>query len=76
VTSFLLKRIYQHREHCVESFTKRYGVTKLVYFELHESMESAIQREKRLKKYTRAQKIKLIEKENPAWDDLWIRIAR
>ena len=76
VTSFLLKRIYEHREHFVESFTKRYGVTQLVYFELHEAMEPAIRREKRLKKYTRAQKIKLIERENPAWDDLWSRIAR
>ena len=76
VTSFLLKRVYEHHEHFVESFTKRYGVTQLVYFDLHETMESAIHREKRLKKYTREQKIKLIERENPTWDDLWNRIAQ
>ena len=75
VTSYLLKRIYEHRTHAVDGFTKKYGVTKLVYYEMHETMESAIHRESRLKKYTRIQKLKLIERTNPNWDDLWDSIA-
>lgn len=75
VTSYLTKRIYEHRTHAVEGFTKKYDVTKLVYYEMHETMESAIHREGRLKKYTRLQKLKLIEKTNPNWNDLWDSIA-
>jgi putative endonuclease len=75
VTSYLTKRIYEHREHAVKGFTHKYNVTKLVYYELHTTMESAIHREKRLKKYTRAAKIKLIESMNPNWDDLWESIS-
>lgn len=71
VTSYLTRRVYEQREHFMNGFTKRYGVTRLVYFELHETMESAITREKRLKKYKRVQKIRLIEKGNPAWNDCW-----
>ncbi len=66
VTSHLAKRIHEHRTHAIEGFTKQYGVAKLVYYELHETMESAIHREKRLKKYTRVAKIKLIKAQNPA----------
>ena len=76
VTSYLIKRIHEHREHSVEGFSKNYDVTQLVYYELHATMDSAIHREKRLKKYTRLQKIRLIEKENPSWNDLWEEITR
>jgi putative endonuclease len=76
VTSYLTKRVYEHRTHAVDGFTKKYGVTKLVYYELHESMETAIHRESRLKKYTRLQKMKLIEATNPNWDDLWDEITK
>jgi putative endonuclease len=71
VTSHLVKRVYEHREHVIAGFTKTYGVKQLVYYELHEAMETAIHREKRLKKYSRKAKIKLIESLNPHWIDLW-----
>ena len=70
VTSDLASRIEAHRKDCVEGFTKRYGVHTLVYFEVHEEMYEAIQREKRLKKWNRAWKIRLIEEMNPEWKDL------
>ena len=75
VTSNLLKRTYEHRTHATDGFTKQHKVTRLVYFEIHESMEAAIHREKRLKKYTRLQKIKLIARNNPEWNDLWHHIS-
>jgi putative endonuclease len=71
VTSDLIKRIYEHKSHAVEGFTKRYGVDKLVYYELHNSMEEAILREKQLKKWRRAWKIELIESFNQEWEDLY-----
>ena len=71
VTSDLVKRIWEHRNDLVEGFTKRYGVHHLVYFELHDDMYQAIQREKQIKKWNRAWKIELIEKKNPQWRDLW-----
>ena len=71
VTSDLVQRVWQHRNGLVEGFTKKYGVHRLVYYELHADMTEAIQREKRLKKWNRAWKIELIEKENPEWLDLW-----
>ena len=55
----------------MEEFTKKYGVHNLVYFELHEDMDNAILREKQLKKWNRDWKLKLIEKQNPAWKDLY-----
>lgn len=75
VTSHLVKRVYEHRTHVVDGFTKRYDVTKFVYYEPHETMETAIHREKRLKKYLRSQKIALIEKANPYWRDLFEEIT-
>lgn len=69
VTSNLVQRIWQHREHIVEGFSDRYDVTRLVWYEQHETMESAIVREKRLKKWKREWKIELIEKTNPDWRD-------
>ncbi|MCW6531543.1 MULTISPECIES: GIY-YIG nuclease family protein [Sphingomonas] len=70
VTSNLLGRIYQHRSGEIEGFTERYHVKRLVWFELHERMESAILREKQLKNWRRAWKLALVEKDNPTWRDL------
>ena len=71
VTSDLIARIWQHRQHAVAGFSDRYGVTRLVWYQLHATMEAAITREKRLKKWNRAWKIRLIEESNPYWNDLW-----
>ena len=71
VTSDLVKRVWQHRNDLAEGFTKAYGVHTLVYYELHNDMAEAIQREKRMKKWKRAWKIRLIEEKNPQWLDLW-----
>jgi len=71
VTSDLVKRMWEHRNNIVEGFTKRYGVHLLVWYEVHESMVSAIQREKRLKEWKRTWKLNLIEKTNPNWEDLY-----
>ncbi|MEX1094678.1 MAG: GIY-YIG nuclease family protein [Planctomycetales bacterium] len=71
VTSDLVARIWQHKNDVAEGFTKKYGVHSLVYFELHGDMEAAIVREKRLKKWNRAWKLRLIEEKNPNWDDLY-----
>ena len=71
VTSNLVKRIYEHKEGIVEGFTQEYGVKTLVYYEMHETMELAIAREKKLKKWKRDWKIALIEKLNPDWSDLY-----
>ena len=70
VTSKPLQRIYQHREGMLGGFTAEYGVKRLVWFEVHETMESAIAREKSLKRWRRKWKIALIEAENPTWRDL------
>lgn len=75
VTSNLVQRVWQHKNNEVEGFTKKYQIHQLVYFEQHETMESAIIREKRLKKWKREWKINLIEKENPEWHDLWSSIV-
>ena len=71
VTSDLLKRVWQHKQHLVEGFTKKYSVDRLVYFEQHDSMVSAIEREKKIKAGSRARKIKLIESKNSGWKDLY-----
>ncbi|MGO4222669.1 GIY-YIG nuclease family protein [Lysobacter sp. TAF61] len=71
VTSDLVARIWQHRQHLVAGFTCAHGTTCLVWYEQHETMDSAITREKRLKKWNRAWKIRLIEQMNPYWNDLW-----
>ena len=72
VTSDLVKRIWEHKNNVVDGFTKRYGIHTLVWYELHESMQSAIEREKKLKEWKRVWKLELIEKENPDWQDLYI----
>lgn len=75
VTSDLIRRVYQHRNEQAEGFTKRYGIHDLVWYEVHEKMESAILREKQLKKWSRIAKIRLIEQSNPTWHDLWLELA-
>lgn len=71
VTSDLIKRVWQHKNHVVEGFTEKYDVNLLVWFELHPTMESAIAREKSIKEWQRSWKIELIEKANPDWNDLY-----
>ena len=71
VTSHLVQRIWQHKNDLVEGFTEKYGVHGLVHFELLDDMPSVITREKHLKKWNRAWKLALIEKQNPTWQDLW-----
>jgi len=71
VTSNLVKRIYEHKNNAVEGFTKKYRVHSLVWFEAHENMESAIVREKKMKKWNRSWKLRLIEEFNPDWEDLF-----
>ena len=71
VTAHLQRRIYQHKHHLVESFCQRYQVDRLVWYELHSDMYSAIIREKQLKNWKRDWKIELIEANNPAWEDLY-----
>ncbi len=75
VTSNLIQRLHQHREKTVSGFTNDHDVTRLVWFEMHETMEAAIQREKRIKKWNRDWKIRLIEEENPEWLDLGTSIG-
>jgi putative endonuclease len=71
VTSDLQKRAWEHREGAVPGFTKRYGLKLLVYFEWHDEITLAIQREKNIKHWSRAWKIELIEGMNPDWKDLF-----
>ena len=71
VTSNLIGRVYQHRQNLVAGFTQRYDVHTLVWYEVHEQMESAILREKQLKNWSRTAKKRLIELRNPLWQDLW-----
>ena len=70
VTSNIEQRVAQHRERITGGFTERYGIKRLVWFEMHETMEAAIVREKRIKRWLREWKIALVEAENPTWRDL------
>ncbi len=70
VTSDLVRRVYQHKQSLVAGFTKKYGVHRLVYYESTNDVSAAIRREKQLKKWKRAWKIRLIEERNPSWEDL------
>ncbi len=76
VTSDLLKRIWEHKEGGVEGFTKKHSVHKLVWYEVHQDIEAAIVREKRLKAWKRDWKIKLIEENNPEWLDLSLELGQ
>ena len=71
MTSNLHKRIWQHKNKFISGFTEKYNVTNLVYYEIHEDPVEAITREKQIKKWNRAWKMKLIETENPEWCDLF-----
>jgi putative endonuclease len=75
VTSELPKRVWQHKNDLAEGFTRKYQIHLLVWYERHETMESAINREKQLKSGARQKKIELIEKMNPSWTDLYDNIA-
>lgn len=74
VTSDIVKRVWQHKGKFVEGFSRQHGVDRLVWFEQHERMESAILREKALKRWKRAWKLELIEGENPSWKDLYTEL--
>ena len=75
VTSNLVKRVWEHKEKLADGFTKQYGVDRLVWYELHETMESAIAREKAIKEWQRLWKLRLIETMNPDWADLYDQIV-
>src|SRR5262249_12971155 len=75
MTDDLVKRIWIHKNEVLPGFTKEYGVKMLVWFEVHESRESAFQRERQIKKWNRVWKLELIEKNNPSWRDLYDEIA-
>ena len=75
VTSDLVKRVWEHKEKFVEGFTKKYAVDKLVWYEVHETMESAIGREKAIKEWKRLWKLQMIERGNPDWKDLYDQIV-
>jgi putative endonuclease len=75
VTSDLIKRVYEHKSNLVGGFTQKYHVHRLVYFEVTEDINSAIKREKQIKKWNRGWKIELIEKNNPEWKDLYFTLV-
>jgi putative endonuclease len=75
VTNDLVRRVSEHRLEEIEGFTREYGVKTLVWFEPHDDIEQAIQREKRIKRWRRDWKLKLIEDVNPQWRDLWADIV-
>ncbi|MBN8956953.1 MAG: GIY-YIG nuclease family protein [Rhizobiales bacterium] len=76
VTNDLVRRVYEHRMGVVPGFTQKYGVRTLVYYEVHDDIGEAILREKRIKRWARAWKVDLIEKENEDWHDLWPGLAQ
>jgi putative endonuclease len=74
VTNDVIRRAWEHKEQVVEGFTKKYGVHILVWYEMHEDINVAIAREKQIKGWNRAWKIKMIEKTNPQWLDLYDKL--
>ena len=75
VTSNLVKRVWEHKEKLADGFTKKYTINQLVWYEVHETMESAISREKAIKEWKRLWKLRLIEEANPEWTDLYDQIV-
>ena len=75
VTDDLIKRVYQHKNDLIDGFTKKYGIHTLVYYESANDVDSAVQREKRLKKWNRIWKFRIIEQMNPEWRDLYDDLA-
>ena len=76
MTDDLVKRTWQHRNGVVPGFTKQYQVKMLVWYEAHETRESALTRERQMKRWNRAWKLQIIEQMNPGWRDLWEDIAQ
>jgi putative endonuclease len=75
MTDDLLRRVWEHKTKAVPGFTAKYGVDRLVWFEAHETLESALLREKRIKDWKRAWKIQLLERDNPHWVDLYPQLS-
>ncbi|MEE1328657.1 MAG: GIY-YIG nuclease family protein [Oscillospiraceae bacterium] len=77
ITNDLLRRVYEHRNHLIkDSFTTKYNITKLVYFEMTEDVRSAIEREKQIKSWNRKRKDMLVESQNPTWEDQYTMIMQ
>ena len=76
VTSDIVKRVWQHKNGLAEGFTKKYGIKRLVYYEIHEDAENAMKREKQLKKWRRAWNVELVEEKNSEWRDLYADICQ
>jgi putative endonuclease len=76
MTDHLVRRVWEHRSDVVAGFTRKYSIKTLVWYELHESREQALVRERQLKKWNRKWKLELIEAKNPTWRDLWEDINR
>lgn len=76
VTNDIGRRIWEHKNNVIDGFTKKYAIHLLVYYELHQTMPDAILREKQIKKWSRAWKIELIQRDNPQWEDLYESIVR
>jgi putative endonuclease len=75
VTADLVRRVWEHREGLITGFTKRYGLKRLVYFERHDEIEAAIQRESNMKHWSRTWKVRLILANNPDWRDIYETLA-
>jgi putative endonuclease len=75
ITSNLIKRVWEHKNKVVDGFTKRYNPNKLVYYEIYDDIETAINREKQIKSWPRKKKIELIHSLNPHWDDLYEKLS-
>jgi putative endonuclease len=75
VTNDIGRRVWEHKSDLVEGFTRKYGVHVLVWYETHEDINAAIVREKQIKKWNRAWKIRLIEKDNFGWNDLYEKLG-
>ena len=71
VTSNLIQRVWQHKHDVIQGFTRKYNVKTLVYYEVHKNVESALTREKKIKRWRRSWKLELIENSNPGWRDLY-----
>lgn len=76
VTNDLVRRIFEHKNDLADGFTKKYGIHRLVYYEMHSSIEEAIRREKSMKRWSRAMKMEAIERMNPEWEDLYADITK
>jgi len=76
VTNDLVRRVFEHKNGLADGFTKKYGIHRLVYYEMHTSIEEAIRKEKSIKRWSRAMKMEAIERMNPEWDDLYAEIVK